>query len=215
MEFDFTEFDDVFDKIKINKKVCCDNQTPNYDDGYELCLNCGAVNLDNQIFTINPHSDGYTYKKSMPYKRVIYFKQKLNMINNITMYKGNPKLIYFIDNNMKKNIKSIYKLKRVMKKVGLVKYYKYIYSIYHAITGKQLITIPMQDYPKYITQFKNIELIFKKNNIRHNLYSYNVIIYFLMRVNNNPDHKYLILPLNRNRLKKKIKEILNICGLYC
>ena len=81
---------------------------------------------------------------------------------------------------MRKNIKSVYKLKRVMKTVGLVKYYKYIYSIYHAITGKQLITIPNQDYHKYITQFKNIEMIFKKNNRRHNLDSYNVIIYFLM-----------------------------------
>ena len=101
-----------------------------------------------------------------------------------------------------------------MKRVGLVKYYKYIYSIYHAITGKQLITIPNQDYPKYITQFRNIELIFQKSGVRHNIYSYNVIIYFLMRLNNNPDHKYLILPLNKNKLKKKIKEILTICKLH-
>ena len=213
MDFNFDDFDCLFDNIKINKNVCCDNYNPNYDDGYEVCLNCGRIDLDKQVFTINPYSDGHTYKKSMPYKRVIYFKQKLNMINNITMYRHNPRLTFFIENNMRKNIKSVYKLKRVMKKVGLVKYYKYIYSIYHAITGKQLITIPNQDYHKYITQFKNIEMIFKKNNIRHNLYSYNVIIYFLMRVNNNPDYKHLILPLNRNRLKKKIREILNICGI--
>lgn len=212
MDFDFNLFDDLFNKIEINKNTCCDNYNPSYTDGYEVCHNCGRVDLDKQVFTINPYSDGYSYKKSMPYRRVIYFKQKMNMINNITMYNNNPKLAFFIESNLNKKIKSIYKLKRVMKKVGLVKYYKYIYAIYYAITGRQIITIPMQDYHLYITQFKNIERVFKTNNIRHNLYSYNVIIYFLMRLNNNIGYKHLILPLNKNKLNKKIKEIILLCG---
>jgi len=98
-----------------------------------------------------------------------------------------------------------------MKKLKLHKYYKYIYSIYAAITGKQLIKVRSLDYPTYICQFKNIERIFVKKGIRHNLYSYNVIIYFLLRLNNNEGYKHLILPLNKTKLKKKIKELFLLC----
>jgi hypothetical protein len=99
-----------------------------------------------------------------------------------------------------------------MKKVGLNKYYKYIYSIYFAITNIQLIRIRMNEYDKYIRQFKLIEKAFIEKKIRHNLYSYNVIIYFLLKMNKNEGYKHLILPLNKTKLKKKVKELTDLCN---
>jgi hypothetical protein len=148
----------------------------------------------------------------MPYFRVVYFKQKLNMINNVLLYKLNPKIIYFIEKNKNKNIKSITRLKKTMKKVGLNKYYKYIYSIYYAITNIQLIRISLNEYEKYVKQFKKIEKVFIERNIRHNIYSYNVIIYFLLKINKNDGYKHLILPLNKTKLKKKVKELTDLCN---
>ena len=205
---------DLFNEfIEPNNVIqkCCDNIDIKILDGYECCINCGFMN-DNQHFVYNTYNDHSTYKYSMPYFRVVYFKQKLNMINNVLLYKYNPKILFFIEKNKNKRIKDIYKLKKIMKKVGLNKYYKYIYSIYFAITNIQLITIRMNEYDKYIRQFKLIEKAFIEKNIRHNLYSYNVIIYFLLKINKNEGYKKLILPLNKTKLKKKVKELTDLCN---
>jgi len=181
-------------------------------DGYQCCTNCGNLDSDNPHLVYNTYNDHSTYKCSMPYFRVVYFKQKLNMINNVLLYKLNPKIIYFIEKNKNKNIKSITRLKKTMKKVGLNKYYKYIYSIYYAITNIQLIRISLNEYEKYVKQFKKIEKAFIERKIRHNLYSYNVIIYFLLKINKNDGYKHLILPLNKTKLKKKVKELTDLCN---
>lgn len=70
----------------------------------------------------------------------------------------------------------------------------------------------MNTYDKYVNQFINLERIFLKHKIRKNLYSYNVILFMLMKLNGCPDYKHLILPLNKNKLRKKLKELLSICG---
>jgi hypothetical protein len=181
-------------------------------DGYQCCTNCGNLDSETPHLVYNTYNDHSTYKCSMPYFRVVYFKQKLNMINNVLLYKLNPKIIYFIEKNKNKNIKSITRLKKTMKKVGLNKYYKYIYSIYYAITNIQLIRISLNEYEKYVKQFKQIEKAFIERKIRHNLYSYNVIIYFLLKINKNDGYKHLILPLNKTKLKKKVKELTDLCN---
>jgi hypothetical protein len=181
-------------------------------DGYQCCVNCGNLDSDNPHLVYNTYNDHSTYKCSMPYFRVVYFKQKLNMINNVLLYKLNPKIIFFIEKNKNKKIKNINRLRKIMKKVGLNKYYKYIYSIYYAITNTQLIRISLNEYDKYVKQFKKIEKAFIEKNIRHNLYSYNVIIYFLLKINKNDGYKHLILPLNKTKLKKKVKELTDLCN---
>lgn len=197
----------------MKDKNCCNNVKLCFIDNCETCINCGVVNLNNQIFDYNPYNDHSQYKIIYPYKRVIYFKQKLNYINCVTFFKPNPRLAFFIEKNKNKKIKSIVSLRRIMKKVKLNKYYKYIYSIFEAITGRKLIEIRMNEYPLYITQFRNIEKIFVKHKVRHNLYSYNVIIYFLLKLNGNESYKNMIMPLNKIKLKKKIRDLLLLCGL--
>jgi len=208
-------WEDLFKQFEFKqpdiKQECCSNSDIKIIDGYTSCISCGKIDQSKQQYVYNTYNDHSVYKCSVPYFRVVYFRQKLNMINNVVTYKFNPKIMYFIEKNKNKNIKNIYKLKKIMKKVGLNKYYKYIYSIYHAITNKQLIYIRINEYDKYISQFKKIEKIFIKKDIRHNLFSYNVIIYFLLRINNNEGYKHLILPLNKTKLKKKVKELIDIC----
>lgn len=212
MDPDDDNWECLFDEFKKEKNIlmCCDKVNYNIIDGYYVCTNCGTTDFEKQEFYSNTFNC-VQYRNYTPYKRIVYFKQKLNMINNILLYKHNPQLIFFIENNKNKKIKSVYKLRKIMKKLKLHKYYKYIYSIYAAITGKQLIKVRSLDYPTYICQFKNIERIFVKKGVRHNLYSYNVIIYFLLRLNNNEGYKHLILPLNKTKLKKKIKELFLLC----
>lgn len=197
----------------IKNHQCCNDPQLFFINNCETCVNCGIINLNNEIFEDNPYNGNTNTKMTYPYKRVIYFKQKLNLINCITFYKSNPRLTFFIQKNKNKKIKNIFTLKKIMKKVKLNKYYKYIYSIFESITGNKLIDIKMSDYPTYITQFRNIEKIFDKYKVRHNLYSYNVIIYFLLKLNGNETYKYMIMPLNKIKLKKKIRDLLLLCGL--
>lgn len=208
MSFDWNEFNDFINKINKHIK-CCDNYIETIIDGFKTCITCGLVDINSHVFQ---HNNNSHIINKYPYKRYVYFKQKLNYINCITYYKLNPKLIYFIECNKNKNIRSISRLKKVMKKVGLNKYYKYIYSIYQSITGKQMINIPMNTYDKYVNQFINLERIFLKHKIRKNLYSYNVILFLLMKLNGCPDYKHLILPLNKNKLRKKLKDLFILCG---
>ena len=201
-----------FDEPTTNKQ-CCNDPFINFCDGYATCANCGLVDMDKQEYTYNTFNDYSIYKHSAPYKRIVYFKQKLNMINNLLLYKLHPNVLFFIEKNKGKNIKNIYKLKRAMKNAGLNKQYKYIYSIYFSITNKKLISINLNEYDKYLKQFLLLEKIFIKNKIRSNIYSYNVIIYFLLKINNNDGYKYMVLPLNKSKLKKKIRELILLCGI--
>jgi len=91
------------------KQSCCSNMDLKIIDGYQCCTNCGSLDSDNPHLVYNTYNDHSTYKCSMPYFRVVYFKQKLNMINNVLLYKLNPKIIYFIEKNKNKKIKNIKK----------------------------------------------------------------------------------------------------------
>lgn len=213
MSFDWSHFDIFTDKdTQLNKNDCCSSYDEIIKDGYKTCTNCGALDIENQPLVF--YNDPLSYHKSnyYPYKRLVYFKQKLNYINGMTYYKPSPKLMFFIESNKGKNIRSILKLRRAMLSAGLSKSYKYIYLIYFLITGRKLIEIPINMYPTYMLQFIQLEKYFKKNNVKKCLYSYSVIICLLMKINKSTDYKNLLLPLNRKKLQKKIIQLLSMCG---
>ena len=75
---------DLFNENKPKViQSCCSNMDLKIIDGYQCCTNCGSLDSDNPHLVYNTYNDHSTYKCSMPYFRVVYFKQKLNMINNI------------------------------------------------------------------------------------------------------------------------------------
>lgn len=212
LKLNFDLFDDLFTSDIKKDDKCCDDPNLHYDDGVQCCINCGNTDCNIENYSFNPYNDHSSLVIKYPYKRVVYFKQKLDLITANTRYKLNPKLAFFIECNKNKKIRSIYKLRKAMKKSGLNKYYKYIYSIYEAIMHDKLIDIKRKDYDIYVRQFRKIEDIFVKKKVRHNLYSYNVIIYFLLRLNDNDGYKYLHLPLNKIKLKKKIRALISLCN---
>jgi hypothetical protein len=205
MDFDFDDFM-KFIVSPSAKQSCCSNEDIRIiDNTHMTCVNCGKVN--EEIFTTDKYEEHHHYKQSQPYKRCIYFKQKMNMICCNIAYPLNPKIIHFIKCNKGKKFKSINRLKKLMTSAKLNKYYKYIYSIYQDITGDQLVTLTQAEINLYCNQFIKIEKYFLLNNMRKNLYSYNVILCMLMKYNNNDAHKKIILPFNKVKIKKIVTSI--------
>lgn len=208
-ELDFKIFSNIFDEpITKKDELCCDNMDLKMVDGGHLtCMSCGIVNMDKEYFFTDVFDGRGVVKYIQPYKRCVYFKQKINMINSVTFYPNNPKILYFIECNKGKQFRSINRLKKLMKQANLNIYYKYIYSIYYAITGVKLVTISQREANLYCQQFIKIERYFLKHNMRKNLYSYNVILYMLMKYYNNPTYNKIILPFNKNKLRKIVSGI--------
>lgn len=210
MSYDWNDFLPFVPKNETEKN-CCTNYVPHIRDGYMSCASCGLLDIAKPLFEINTFN--LVSKTSCNYRRIVYFKQKLNYINCLTFYKYSPKMHFFIECNKHKNIKSLTKLRKALHKAGLWSSYKHIYSIYLSITGKQLINIPHSQYPLYISQFLRLETLFKKHNIKKCIYSYSVILYLLMKINGSHEYKYIFLPLNKKRLIKKITELLILCDI--
>ena len=203
---------DIFNNI-IEKKIiiekCCDN--PDYKIEYnKTCINCGMVDAEYQKFSINHYKNNLTVRYYQPYKRIIYLKQKLNLLSCRTYYPDIPKIRYFIEKNKGKKFKSLKKLLTIMKNAKLNKYYKFIYSIYFSITNQKLIDISNFEMNDIIKSFLKLEKKFIKLNIRKNIFSYNVIIYLLLKQINNPGHKYILLPLNSYKIKNQINKLSSV-----
>ena len=186
---------------------CCDNMDLRLLDAHYTCMTCGSIHGDKEQFVLNLFDDNGMVKYIQPYKRCIYFKQKINMINCNTLYPMNARLLYFIDCNRGKQFRNINRLKKLMRQAELNKYYKYIYSIYREITGTQLVRISQRESARYCKQFVKIERYFLSNNMRKNLYSYNVILSLLMKYYDNPTYNKIILPFNKNKLRKIVSNI--------
>jgi len=211
LEFLMTDFNIFIDRLnKPVEKVlekCCSDMDMRLIDAHYTCINCGSIDSSKEHFVLNVFDENGSIKYIQPYKRCIYFKQKINMINGNTLYPHNPRLLYFIECNKGKQFRNINRLKKLMRQAELNKYYKYIYSIYFAITGSQLVQISQRESELYCRQFIKIEKYFLNNNMRKNLYSYNVILYLLMKYYDNPTYTKIILPFNKNKLRKIVANI--------
>ena len=119
------------DKNKVSADGCC--ACPNICDvsGMRTCTNCGSTDV-HSILTVSEFDDNFHKIYYLPYERVIYFKQKLNLINGRYQYDQNAKLLYLIHRIQKSGKRlSLYKLKLLLTKNGLNKYYKHKNSFYN------------------------------------------------------------------------------------
>ena len=126
------------DKNKVSADGCC--ACPNICDvsGMRTCTNCGRTDV-NSILTVSEFDDNFHKIYYLPYERVIYFKKKLNLINGRYQYDQNAKLLYLIHRIQKSGKRlSLYKLKLLLTKNGLNKYYKHIYKQVATITGSYI-----------------------------------------------------------------------------
>lgn len=186
---------------KIINNACCDNKEVTTNDGIYICVNCGSI-LDSMLVT-DKYDDNMHRVIYIPYKRVIYFKQKIQLLTGSCFYTPNAKLLYLINGikNSKKRL-SLIKIKLLLKKNNLNKYYKYIYSIYNDIYNEQLIKISCHIVSQMLYKFLEIERFFKKNINRKNMLSYNIILYYLLKQYNIKNYDKMLLPYNATKIKK-------------
>ena len=196
------------DKSTASVDKCCASPNICEISGMRTCTNCGNGDTDS-ILTISEFDDNFHKVYHLPYERVIYFKQKLNLINGRYQYVQNAKILFLI-NRIRKSGKrlSLYKLKLLLTKNGLNKYYKHIYSIYNDIYGFPIIKINQHIVNKMVHIFIQLERYFKKMQFRKNMISYNCIIYCLLKYFNVPGYDKLLLPYNKNKIKKIIMKML-------
>ena len=192
-----------FDEKPIVKKSnCCIDKDEKVIDGFLTCINCGVV-CDSPILVTDKYDTNMHRILYMPYKRAIYFKQKIQLLTGCCFYTPNAKLLFLI-NNIKKSKKrlSLNKIKMLLKQNNLNKYYKYIYSIYNDIYGEPLIKLSCSVVSQIQYQFLTIERFFKKNIQRKNMLSSSVILWSLLKQHNIKNYDRMLLPYNATKIKK-------------
>jgi hypothetical protein len=213
------EFDELFElayskPIPIKDIQCCNNYDKIYMNDIATCSNCGCINMDDRLPYVNRYDNNLNWRPPQPYKRAIYMRQKLAMIGCLKSYPLSPKLLFFINQFKSKKFRSLYRLKKLMKSHKLNSYYKHIYSVYYAITGKCIIRLNYDDVNHLIASFIRLERAFNDKNVKRNLYSYNVIIYYLLKIHNIRNYQKMILPMNKNKIRRKIEELFKISGIH-
>jgi hypothetical protein len=208
-EFDYllSLIDNETKEETINKK-CCNNEYISVINGYNTCINCGCVS---DVVLITDNSDNnMSYIQRVPYKRITYFKHKINLLTGHYDYIPNAKLLFLIS-NIKASRKrlSLSRIRFLLKKNNLSKYYKYIYSIYKDIYDEPLINISNSVMSDMIYRFIDIERYFKKNIKRKNMLSYNTTIWLILKHNNIKNSDKMLLPYNATKIKKILKKIID------
>jgi hypothetical protein len=202
--FDLLDRQNTVQSPQLNTD-CCNNKNESIIDGFYTCTNCGTINPCS-LLVVDKYDDHMHTVIYIPYKRVIYFKQKLQLLTGTCIYTPNAKLLYLI-NGIKSSKKklSLSKIRLLLKKNNLNKYYKYIYSIYNDIYGEPLIKISCHIVSQMLYQFLTIERFFKKNIDRKNMLSYNIILFHLLKQHNIKNYDKMLLPYNATKIKKIFK----------
>ncbi len=150
---------------------------------------------------------GVRIKKSL-YHRRSYFVERMNLLCG---YKQcNSKAYSSVVRRCKKHkFSSIRQLRKVMKRIGVNKYYKYVYNIYYDIKKVRHVKLSQQRIAQLSQEFVVMEGFFKQNRDTHqrkNLFSYSVIIYMLLKRHKIRGARYILLPHQSKLLLKDVKQ---------
>ena len=173
-------------------------------DGYHTCILCGIVDVHRHAFAESVLSPR---PSTNLYHRKSYFREKLKLMVG-TKQSLSAKYSLMVAHLRDQKFNSILELRRLMRKRGYQKYYKYIYSIYYDIKGVRLINLSYSEIENLTCKFLRLEDEFKKlYPKKSNLLSYNLVIYSLLKKYNHPCYQNIILPKNRRRLLKIIENL--------
>lgn len=174
--------------------------------GSYTCILCGII---------DPHKTAFSeslqrpfYRSYFIYHRKSYFMEKLNLMVCIkqSLSDDYPAVVQFLKSQ---NFNTIFELKKLMRKYGYHKFYRYIYSIFYEIKGLKLIKLSLSQINFLTHEFLKLEHYFKREHPNKNsLLSYNVVIYLLLKKYNHESYKYILLPKNYRKIVKFITEIL-------
>ena len=149
------------------------------DGFYPTCPKCGSVHT----FLIYNNESQVRKTKSI-YKRKQYFAEKVNIICG---YKecndDNYNWILTEIQLYNEEIKTIYDLRNIMKKLKMFKFYDYAYNIFFHLKNIRIIHLTKSQIETLITLFIKFEIVFKKINnklIKKNILPLSFIIMKLM-----------------------------------
>src|ERR1700678_1565644 len=198
-------FDELFPEGTISEQLTdCDHDYRNVD-GFTTCINCGIVDLYKQSFC---ESNFKPYTTNHLYYRKSYFKEKLPLLVGIKQ-SSSSKYNKVINQLKSQKFESIIDLRKIMKKLKLNRYYKYIYSIYYDIKKVILINLTSSDIDFLTYKFLQLENDLKKHYPdKSNLLSYNIVVYSLLKKFDYDDYKNILLPRNHRKIINKIIELL-------
>ena len=150
---------------------------------------------------------GVRIKKSL-YHRRSYFVERMYLLCG---YKQCNSLEYssVVRRCKKHKFSSIRQLRKVMKRIGVNKYYKYVYNIYYDIKKVRHVKLSQQRIAQLSQEFVVMEGFFKQNRDTHqrkNLFSYSVIIYMLLKRHKIRGARYILLPHQSKLLLKDVKQ---------
>ena len=208
----------------IDDTICnkCNNKLNiNYIEGVSICINCGEQ-YNILIDSDKPNYKEPTYESNyFAYKRINHFNEWLSQFQakESTDISGDiiEKILIELQKERIFNVANISnnKIRDILKKLKLNKFYEHIPYIINKINGKPPPTITKQVEEKLRYMFKEIQTPFEKHcpKNRKNFLSYSYVIHkFIQLLNMN---EYLVyFPLLKSREKLYQQDLIwkNICN---
>lgn len=187
----FTEEDSTRDDDSIETNRCDHNYIPL--DGHYICNLCGIYHQYNFYFHQDNKSNSVYYHA---YRKRLYFREKIRLLTGKKQSTSNEYNMMLDNLKDKYKSKDIFVLHKLMRENKYGKFSKYIHSIYYDLTKERLINLSEDDISFLEREFVDFENAFKTIHTRKYMISYNVILYHILRTNNYPHYKYILLPNN-------------------
>jgi len=189
--------------------VCdeCEGDMQQTSDGFLACTICGVCDLDSMEYVQESFTDVIIKNKTL-YKRRQYCINKLQLLAAVRHCRSPA---YMNATTILKNLNfdNINELRTLMRENKLSNYYKYLYVIWNDIKHEKLITLTDNEIQAIATKFIELENKFKTSEYhkRKNIFSYNSVIYIIMKDMNMNGYEHIILPNNHEQLEEVIQKI--------
>jgi hypothetical protein len=139
-------------------------------NGNIICSLCGCV-YQKKLYDdfIENYDLNYCYKKRIFYKKINYLSEILNKINSYINITIDNNLIKKIKNEIKNNYNNeinYYNIRKIIKKMKLGKYYKYI-PYFINVLNKNQFYINLSEKKNIINRFIQIDKIY--NNVKNEI----------------------------------------------
>lgn len=203
----------------MTESKCCKAQVFQSDDGSLVCKACGIIIAMNASFTHNPmlnlsYNRNITPNKVYSYRRLNHLRELIRQITGKTQNNLSRENLEIIKHEVKKNYLEYEQVtpsyvRKILKKLGMNKYYDQTVSITLTINPKFVPPKISSDYEeKLIIQFVMLEAPFEKirqivDSKRKNFLSYRYTFYRLNQLNKRMDLNHNIHLLKSVKLLNK------------
>ena len=217
---------DVSHRRTNNRNMNCDvpdcdgNKILGQNDGYLVCDKCGAsekfLSATEKPNYKEPTQDSGTYA----YKRINHLTEILSQLQAKESTDIPPKVFEIILRELKKrkinkNDLDLFRLRRILKRLDLRKYYEHVPHMLQIINGKEPPNFSRRDEMKIKKMFKDIQKPFEIYcpNDRKNFLNYAYVLHKFCELLGLDEYiNYFPLLKNNSKLRQHDKIWRNICG---